>query len=234
MKKLAVILMALVLSASLTACGGKKPDPADTPDVKNVSQEENNTENENSDDAENTDAENENPDGTDSTDTAEEPEEVSLVAVGKTCTITVPKLETFFDGYKGATVKYNNPANTQVFVNLYRDDPALEVNVSVAELTISSLETKTAESYAEYYNEKSKIYHYDPVEIAGFSGYIASRGSESTKLFENVYIIDYPLSDGTSAAIILSVTQKYADDTSEIVPIAEAFLKNIEVTANNG
>ena len=204
MKKLAAILMALTLALSLSACGGDKEK---TPDASN---------------AETTTAPTEI-----TTESTTAPAEVSLVAKGSTCTITVPKVETFFDGYKGSTVKYNNPSpNMTVYVNFYRDDPKLEVNVSVTQIKLSSVKDQSAKGYAEYYNGTSKMYHYEPVEIAGFSGYLATSKKSST---DNNYFIDYPLSDGSSVVINLHVSQKYLDDTSEMVSVAEAFFKNIKV-----
>ena len=204
MKKFAAILMALTMALSLTACGGDKEKTPDTSSAETTTAPTEIT-----------------------TESTTAPAEVSLVAKGKTCTITVPKVETFFDGYKGSTVKYNNPSpNMTVYVNFYRDDPKLEVNVSVTQIALSSVKDQSAKGYAEYYNKTSKMYHYDSVEIAGFSGYLATSKSSST---DNNYFIDYPLSDGSSVVINLHVAQKYLDDTSEMVSVAEAFLKNIKV-----
>ena len=204
MKKLTAILMALTFALSLSACGGDKEK---TPDASN---------------AETTVAPTEI-----TTEVTTAPAEVSLVTKGSTCTITVPKVETFFDGYKGSTVKYNNPStNKTIYVNFYRDNPNLEVNVSVTQIKLSSVKDQSAKGYADYYNKISKMYHYESVEIAGFSGYLATSKSSST---DNNYLIDYPLSDGSSVVINLHVAQKYADDTSEMVSVAEAFIKNIKV-----
>ena len=211
MKKLAAILMALALTLSLAACGGEKEKTPETTSASAAIA------------TEATEAE------TEGTTAAPE---VSLVAIGDNCTVTVPKLETFFDGYKGARVDYKNPSpNTTVYVNLYRDDPKLEVNVSVGQLALSSAQEQSAKGYADYYNEISKMYHYDPIEIAGFSGYIATKKSSGST--DNNYFIDYTLSDGSSVVITLHVAQKYADDTSEMASIAEAFLKNIVVAPVN-
>lgn len=204
MKKFAAILMALTLALSLSACGGDKEKTPDTSSAETT--------------AAPTEA---------TTESTTAPAEVSLVAKGSTCTITVPKVETFFDGYKGSTVKYNNPSpNMTVYVNFYRDDPKLEVNVSITQIKLSSVKDQSAKGYADYYNKTSKMYHYEPVEIAGFSGYLATTKKSST---DNNYLIDYPLSDGSSVVINLHVAQKYLDDTSEMVSVAEAFLKNIKV-----
>ena len=97
-------------------------------------------------------------------------------------------------------------------------------------------ETQDAKGYAEYYNEKSKIYEYKPVEIAGFSGYLAKNFLKTGISTENYYIIDYidyPLSDGSSVVVSLWVTQKYNEDTKDMAPVAEAFLKNIQVAPIN-
>lgn len=211
MKKFAVILMTLSLALSLTACGGDKEKTPETTKADSTTQSKVTT-----------------------TESTTAPTEVSLVAKGEDCTITVPKLETFFNGYEGATVKYNNPSpNRTVYVNLYKDDPKLEVNVSVTQLAISSAATQDAKGYADYYNSISKKLHYDPVEVAGFSGYLATDFLSSTKTTDNVYMFDYPLPDGSSVVINLWVTQRFDENTSEMKSIAEAFLKNIKVTPNN-
>lgn len=218
MKKFTVVIMTLALALSIAACGGEKGKTNDEPissDNAPVS----------TDDASKpTETAAESPEAT---------EEVSLTAKCDDCTITVPKLETFFDGYKGARVEYKNPSpNLTVYVNLYKDNPNLEVNVSVTQVRIGSLKTHDSKSYAEYYNAVSKKYHYEPVEIAGFTGYLATSSVSGSNTTENNYLIDYPLSDGSSVVLNLYVNQRYDEDTSEMIPIAEAFLKNIEVAPN--
>lgn len=214
MKKFAAILMAILMTLSLvlslTACGGDKEK---TPETSNADST-----------AQSADAE---------TEGTTAPAEVSLAAKGKTCTITVPKLKTFIDGYEIVNAGCNDSTAIQnIYVKLYKEDPMIEINVSIQQLTVSNTKTQDAKGYAEYYNGKN-LGPYEPVEIAGYSGYLKTKSSDSTKVSDNWYIIDFPLSDGTSIVIDLYVGQKYADDTSAMAPIAEAFLKNIEVAPNN-
>ena len=214
MKKLAIALMALTLALSLAACGEEKEKNTDTPDNELTAQEGN------------TDNQGE--------ETPDEPEEVSLSAKGESCTITVPKLDTFIDGYEIKDAGCNDSTAIQnLYIKLYREDPKVEISVSISQLTLSSAETQDAKGYAGYCNSKN-LGPYEPVEIAGYTGYLKAKFSDSTKVSDNWYMIDYPLSDGTSMVLDLYVGQKYADDTSAATQIAEAFLKNIEVAANNG
>lgn len=207
MKRFSAIMASLLLVALLTACGGD-PNTASTASTA------------------------EKP--TSSANSSATQSEVSLVAIGRDCTITVPKLETFFNGYAGATVKYNNPEpNRAVYVNLYKDNPNLEVNVSVEQLTLTSAETQDAKGYAEYYNSRSKKMHYDPVELAGYSGYLATDFLSGSITTDHYYLFDYPLSNGSSIVLKLWVTQRYDENTAEMKPIAEAFLKNIKVAPKN-
>lgn len=216
MKKLAIALMALTLALSLAACGDEKEKNTDTPDNELTAQEGN------------TDTDNQGE------ETQDEPEEASLSAKGENCTITVPKLDTFIDGYEITDAGCNDSKAIQrLYVKLYREDPKVEINVGITQLTLSSAETQDAKGYAEYCNSKN-LGPYEPVEIAGHTGYLKAKFSDSTKVSDNWYMIDYPLSDGTSMVLELYVGQKYADDTSAATQIAEAFLKNIEVAANNG
>lgn len=216
MKKFTIILITLALAVSLASCGGEKEKNTDKPNTKTEAQTEKKTD-------EGTPKQQENK---------EAPEKGDIAAKGATCTITVPKPETFIDGYEITDAGCNDSTATQnVYVKLYKEEPKTEINVSIEQLTISSAETQDAKGYAEYCNSKN-LGPYEPVEIAGYSGYLKTKFSDSTKVSDNWYIIDYPLSDGTSIVINLHVGQKYADDTSAVAPIAEAFLKNIEVAPN--
>lgn len=207
MKRFAAAFLTLLLVFSLVACGGEEKAPDPSP--KNTSQ----------------------PTNTPDDGKTEEPE-VTLSAKGMTCTVTVPELETFIDGYEIVTAGCNDSTAVQtVYAKLYREDPMIEINVSVEQLTISGAESQDAKGYAEYYNSRD-FGPYEPIEIAGYSGYLKAVFSDSSKVADNWYIIDYPLSDGTSMVVSLYVGQKYADDTSAMAPIAEAFLKNIEVAPN--
>lgn len=212
MKKLLAALMILAVAFSLAACGGdgdKEPEASSSAPENTVQAAE-------------------------APVVTEAPTEVSMVATGNSCTITVPKLETFFNGYQGTTVKYNNPEpHMTVYVNLYGEDSNLEVNISVTQVYIHSAETQDAKGYAEYYNSTSKSLKYEPVEIAGYSGYLAEKFIKSSLTTDRSYMIDYPLSDGTSVVISLWVTQKYNEDTKDMTPVAEAFLKNIQVAPIN-
>ena len=209
MKKFTIILITLALTVSLAACDGEKEKNADTSNTKTEAQTEKTS-------PENTSA----------------PEKGDIAAKGATCTITVPKPETFIDGYEITDYGCNDSTSTHnAYVKLYKEDPKIEINVSIEQLTISSAETQDAKGYAEYCNSRN-LGPYEPVEIAGYQGYLRAKFSDSTKVSDNWYIFDYPLSDGTSMVVNLYVGQKYADDTSAVAPIAEAFLKNIEVAPN--
>ena len=211
MKKFIILLLTLALTVSLAACGGEKGKDTDASDTKDTVQTE-----------------------TTSPENTTAPEKGPIAAKGETCTVTVPKLETFIDGYEIVDAGCNDSTAIQnVYVKLYKEDPRIEINVSIEQLTIGSAETQDAKGYAEYCNGKN-LGPYEPVEIAGYSGYLKAKFSDSTKVADNWYILDYPLSDGTSMVVSLYVGQKYADDTSAITPIAEAFLKNIEVVPNDG
>ena len=216
MKKFTIILITLALTVSLASCGGEKEKNVDTSNTKTEAQTEKKTD-----------------EGTpEQTENKEVSEKGDIAAKGATCTITVPKPETFIDGYEITDSGCNDSTATQnVYVKLYKEEPKTEINVSIEQLTLSSVETQDAKGYAEYCNSKN-LGPYEPVEIAGYSGYLKTKFSDSTKVSKNWYIIDYPLSDGTSIVINLYVGQKYADDTSAVAPIAEAFLKNIEVAPN--
>lgn len=219
MKKFTMILITLALTASLAACGGEKKTNTDTENTNTSAQ----TEKSASESTEAPSSEN---------DTASE--KGPITAKGETCTITVPKLETFIDGYEIIDSGCNDSKAVQnAYVKLGKKDPMIEISVSIQQMTLSSAETQDAKGYAEYCNSKN-IGPYEPVEIAGYQGYLKEKFSESSKISDNWYILDYPLSDGTSVVVELYVGQKYADDTSAVAPIAEAFLKNIEVALNNG
>lgn len=210
MKKYILILLTLALTVSLAACSGEKGKDTDTSDTGTSAQTEK-----------------------DSSEDTTAPEKDSIEAKGLTCTVTVPKPETFIDGYEIIDAGCNDSTAVQnVYVKLYKEEPLIEINVSVNQLTLSGAETQDAKGYAEYCNAKD-LGPYEPVEIAGYSGYLRSEFSDSTKVADNWYMIDYPLSDGSSMVVSLYVGQKYADDTSAVTPIAEAFLKNIEVAPNN-
>lgn len=227
MKKFIVILLTLGLTVSLAACGGEKGKGTDTSDTGTPTQ----TENPSSENTETTTPENTE---TTSPENTTAPENGPIAAKGETCTVIVPNPETFIDGYEIVDAGCNDSTAFQnVYVKLYKEDPMIEINVSVEQLTISGAETQDAKGYADYYNSRD-LGPYEPVDIAGYSGYLKAKFSDSTKVADNWYIIDYPLSDGISMVISLYVGQKYADDTSAVTPIAEAFLKNIEVTSNNG
>lgn len=218
MKKFTIILITLALTVSLAACGGGKEENADTSNTKTETQTEKKTD-------EGTPKQQENK---------EAPEKGDIAAKGATCTITVPKPETFIDGYEITDAGCNDSTAIQnVYVKLSKEEPMTDISVSVEQLTLSSAETQDAKGYAEYCNNKN-LGPYEPVEIAGYTGYLKAKFSDSTKVSDNWYILDYPLSDGTSIVINLYVGQKYADDTSAIAPIAKTFLKNIEVAPNNG
>lgn len=218
MKKFTIILITLALTVSLAACGGGKEKNADTSNTKTETQTEKKTD-------EGTPKQQENK---------EAPEKGDIAAKGATCTITVPKPETFIDGYKITDAGCNDSKAVQIaYVKLSKEDPMIDISVSIKQLTVSSAETQDAKGYAEYCNNKN-LGPYEPVEIAGYQGYLKAKFSNSTKLSDNWYILDYPLPDGTSMVIDLYVGQKYADNTSAVAPIAEAFLKNIEVAPNNG
>lgn len=218
MKKFTIILITLALTVSLAACGGGKEENADTSNTKTETQTEKKTD-------EGTPKQQENK---------EAPEKGDIAAKGATCTITVPKPETFIDGYEITDAGCNDSTAIQnAYVKLSKKEPMIEINVSISQLTISGTTTQDAKGYAEYCNEKN-LGPYEPVEIAGYQGYLKAKFSNSTKLSDNWYILDYPLPDGTSMVVNLYVGQKYADDTSAVAPIAEAFLKNIEVAPNNG
>ena len=227
MKKFIIVLLTLALAVSLAACGGEKGTDTDTPDTGTPTQ----TENPPSENTETTV-----PESTETVtpESTAVPENGPIAAKGMTCTVTVPKPETFIDGYEIVNAGCNDSTAIQnVYVKLYKEDPLIEINVSVAQMTISGTETQDAKGYADYCNSRN-LGPYEPVDIAGYSGYLKAKFSDSTKVADNWYIIDYPLSDGTSMVIDLYVGQKYADDTSAITPVAEAFLKNIEVTLNDG
>ena len=218
MKKFTIILITLALTVSLAACGGGKEENADTSNTKTETQTEKKTD-------EGTPKQQENK---------EAPEKGDIAAKGATCTITVPKPETFIDGYEITDAGCNDSTAIQnAYVKLSKKEPMIEINVSISQLTISGTTTQDAKGYAEYCNEKN-LGPYEPVEIAGYQGYLKAKFSNSTKVSDNWYILDYPLPDGTSMVVNLYVGQKYADDTSAVAPIAEAFLKNIEVAPNNG
>lgn len=211
MKKIIILLLTLALTVSLAACGGEKGKDTDASDTKDTVQTE-----------------------TTSPENTTAPEKGPIAAKGETCTVTVPKLETFIEGYEIVDAGCNDSTAVQlVYVKLCKEDPRIEINVSVKQVTISGAETQDAKGYADYYNSRD-LGPYEPVDIAGYSGYLKAKFSDSTKVADNWYIIDYPLSDGTSMVVDLYVGQKYADDTSAVTPIAEAFLKNIAVAPNNG
>lgn len=211
MKKFIILLLTLALMVSLAACGGEKGKGTDASDTKDTVQTE-----------------------TSSPENTTAPEKGPIAAKGETCTVTVPKLETFIEGYEIVDAGCNDSTAVQlVYVKLCKEDPLIEINVSVKQVTISGAETQDAKGYADYYNSRD-LGPYEPVDIAGYSGYLKAKFSDSTKVADNWYIIDYPLSDGTSMVVDLYVGQKYADDTSAVTPIAEAFLKNIAVAPNNG
>ena len=211
MKKFTIILITLALTFSLAACGGEKEKNTDTSNTETTAQTENPS-------SENNTA----------------PEKNSIAAKGETCTITVPNPETFIDGYEITDAGCNDSTAVQnVYVKLSKEDPMTEISVSIQQMTMSSAETQDAKGYAEYCNGKN-LGPYEPVEIAGYKGYLKAKFSDSTKVSDNWYMFDYPLSDGTSMVVYLYVGQKYADDTSAVAPIAETFLKNIEVAPNNG
>ena len=227
MKKFIIILLALALAVSLAACGGEKGKSTDTSDAGTPTQ----TENPSSENAETPAPESTETPAPESTAA---PGNGSIAAKGETCTVIVPKPETFIEGYEIVDAGCNDStAFHNVYVKLYKEDPMIEINVRVEQLTISRTETQDAKGYADYYNSRN-FGPYDPVDIAGYSGYLNAEFSDSTKVADNWYILDYPLSDGTSMVVSLYVGQKYADDTSAITPIAEAFLKNIEVVPNDG
>lgn len=226
MKKFITILLTLALTVSLAACGAEKGKDADASDTGATTQ----TENTASESTETTTPENAETASTEDTTVTENG---SIAAKGETCTITVPKPETFIEGYEIVDAGCNDTTTIQnVYVKLYKEDPMIEINVSVEQLTISGTETQDAQGYADYCNSRN-LGPYEPVDIAGYSGYLKAKFSDSTKVADNWYMIDYPLSDGTSMVVNLYVGQKYADDTSAVTPIAEAFLKNIEVASNN-
>ena len=226
MRKFIIILLTLALAVSLVACGGEKGKDTDISDTVTPTQTENSS-------SENTEATTPENTETVAPENTAAPENGPIAAKGETCTITVPKLETFIDGYEIVTAGCNDSTAIQTaYVKLYKEEPLIEINVSVEQLTISSAETEDAKGYADYCNSRN-IGPYEPVDIAGYFGYLKSKFSDSSKVADNWYIIDYPLSDGTSMVISLYVGQKYADDTSAMTPIAEAFLKNIEVAPNN-
>ena len=209
MKKLTLTLIALALTASLSACGGEKEKNTDTSNTETTAQTENTS-----------------PENTPTS------EKGDISAKGNTCTITVPKPETFIDGYEITDAGCNDSKAVQnAYVKLSKKEPMIEINVSISQLTISGTTTQDAKGYAEYCNEKN-LGPYEPVEIAGYQGYLKAKFSNSTKVSDNWYILDYPLPDGTSMVVDLYVGQKYADDTSAIAPIAETFLKNIKVALN--
>lgn len=233
MKKNIAILLVLMLSLSLFACGKDGDDTKTTTGADTTAAQSDDSTKADETKADETKADETTVKEVETTE-AEAATEVSLVATCSNCTITVPKLETFFDGYKGTTVKYNNPEpHLMVYVNLYGEDSNLEVNASVTQLSLSSVATQDAKGYAEYYNSTSKMYVYNPVEIAGFSGYLAEKSVKGTLSTTNVYLIDYPLSDGTSVVIRLNVAQKNSEDTKEMTALAEAILKNIQVAPLN-
>lgn len=226
MKKFITILLTLALTFSLAACGGEKEKGSDTSDTGTSTQ----TENFSSESTETTTHENAETASTEDTTVTEDG---SIAAKGETCTVIVPNPETFIDGYEIADAGCNDSTAVQnVYVKLCKEDPLIEINVSVEQLAISGVETQDAKGYADYCNSRD-LGPYEPVDIAGYSGYLKAKFSDSTKVAKNWYMIDYPLSDGTSMVVNLYVGQKYADDTSAVTPIAEAFLKNIEVTSNN-
>lgn len=225
MKRFTVILLVLVLTVSLAACGSEKGKDADTSDVGASKTESPSPENTGSPSSDGTE--------TASPESTAAPEDGPFAAKGLTCTVTVPKPETFIDGYEITNAGCNDSTAVQnVYVKLSKEDPLIEINVSVSQLMINTAETQDAKGYAEYCNSKD-MGPYEPVEIAGYSGYLRADFSDSSKIADNWYIIDYPLSDGTAMVVSLYVGQKYADDTSAMAPIAEAFLKNIEVAPNN-
>lgn len=226
MKKFIVILLTLGLTVSLAACGGEKGKDTDTSDNGTPIQAENSS---------SKSTVTTTPESAETTthESTTAPEDGSIAAKGETCTVIVPNPETFIGGYEIVDAGCNDATTFQnVYVKLYKEDPLIEINVSVEQLTISGTETQDAQGYADYYNSRN-LGPYEPVDIAGYSGYLKAKFSDSTKVADNWYMIDYPLSDGTSMVVNLYVGQKYADDTSAVTPIAEAFLNNIEVTSNN-
>ena len=226
MKKFITILLTLALTVSLVACGDEKGKGTDTSDTGTSTQAENFS-------SESTVTTTPESVETTTPESTTAPENGSIAAKGETCTITVPKPETFIEGYEIVDAGCNDSTAVQlVYVKLCKEDPLIEINVSVKQVTVSGAETQDAQGYADYYNSRN-LGPYEPVDIAGYSGYLKAKFSDSTKVADNWYIIDYPLSDGTNMVVDLYVGQKYADYKSAITPIAEAFLNNIEVTSNN-
>ena len=217
MKKWVLIFLASAMVLSLAACGGEKEKNDDASGVVTSAQ---------ADDSSSESPETSSPESTDA------PQDGPIAAKGETFTVTVPKLETFIDGYEIVDAGCNDAgAFENIYVKLYKEEPKIEISVSIEQLTISGTDTQDAKGYGEYYNSKN-LGPYEPVEIAGYSGYLRAKFSDTTKISDNWYIIDYPLADGTAMVVSLYVGQKYADDTSAVTPIAETFLKNIEVAPN--
>lgn len=209
MKKFLAILMVLSLFLSLAACGGNGDK---TPETTAPAQES-------------TEAP--------AVESTAAPENGPITAKGQTCTITIPAPATFVEGYEITDSGCNALTAVQkIYAKLSKEDPKIEINVTIEQVVVSGAETQDSKGYAEYYNSK-KLGTYEPVEIGGYKGYLKAKASETNKTADNWYIIDYPMSDGTSMVLSLYVGQKYADDTSAMAPVAETFLKNVQVAPIN-
>lgn len=143
--------------------------------------------------------------------------------------ITITAIDKYFTGYGEATYAVGVNDNT-VYATVIRDDPRLELSISIMAIDASSETPADASGVAAYYNNSK--HEFKKVPLGSYNAYIEHDEFSNNNGVQDFGFVDYPTENG-NVVLQIFCKQMYQEDKSMMNEFETAVLDNLKVVAKN-